>query len=798
MTENQDRGAILIAEVGSVTTRVTLVDRVDDEPRLLGHAETASTLEPPYQNALYGILEAATRLSEFTGRTLLREGQLLMPQNNERDGIDHLLVVTSAAGTMDVVITAIASDVSALSALRASRVTYTNPLQTVTLDDAAAQSSSNDDRSWIERQVEKLLGLNPDVIIIAGGLEEGAVGAVNRLAHIVGLTALRSQVDAEGQQRQDLRARPVIYAGNSAAREQVLAALSDRAEPHIVDNVRPSLEIERLDPVRQKLLHLYETTVLRRLPGMGALQRLCQKPVQPVCNINGMLTRFVAERYQRRVLHVDIGSSSSSAFLAMPGVYVPTVLGNCGTGYGLSMLLAERGPATIARWLPFAISDDELMHRLLNKLIRPQVLPTRREDVYIDQALAREALAMLAAELQSGQWESSYDLLIAGGGVMAHAPHPGMVALMILDALQPGLASHADGDTAQLALNIHLDSLGLVPVCGALAAIDQISAVNIFDRDAMRNVPLATVVVAVGEGKYGEDAVEVELARIGGRAQQVTVRHGQIARLPLPQGARGQLRLKPASEVRVGNSGPGVEVLSDAGAIGGSLLGVIIDARGRPLALPEEPQERYNRIWQWLVALGAERGANPYIENAEQPDVPQISAGQMPAAAMPMAAAPSAPADAALANGSSAPLEARRPAAASEPLPPAEPAATPEPPPAPAPAPAATPPPEPVPGAEAERLADALPVAEVQATEEQPKGRRVSLSDLAADDPAEGAPESEQPAPQKGKRISLSDLAAEESDRPAEQPAENAENDLAKLRQSVEEKPKRGWFGRKQ
>jgi hypothetical protein len=776
MTEQQ--GAILIAEVGSVTTRVTLVDRVDDEPRLLGQAETASTLEPPYQNALYGILEAAARLSEFTGRTLLRDGQLLMPQNKERDGVDHLLVLTSAAGTMDVVITAIASDVSALSALRASRTIYAIPLQIVTLDDAASQSFNNDDRSWIERQVEKLLGLNPDVIIIAGGLEEGAVGAVNRLAHIVGLTALRSQVDVEGRQHQDLRARPVIYAGNSAARDQVLAALSDRAEPHIVENVRPALDVERLDPVRQKLLQLYDTIVLRRLPGIAALQRICHRPVQPVCTINGLLTRFVAERYQRRVLHIDIGSASSSAFLAAPGFYAPIVLGNCGTGYGLSTLLAEGGLAAIARWLPFPIADDELMHWLLNKLIRPEVLPSHRKDVYIEQALAREALAMLAAELRSGQADISYDLLIAGGGVLTHAPHPGMVALMLLDALQPELAGSADSDTAQMALQMHLDSLGLVPVCGALATVDQISAVNIFDRDAMRNVPLATVVVAVGEGKYGEDAVEVELARIGGRSQQVTVRHGQVARLPLPQGTRGQLRLKPAAAVRVGNSEPGAEVLSDAGAIAGSLLGVIIDARGRPLALPEEPAERCNRIWQWLVALGAERGANPYLENAAQPEVPQISAGQMPAAAMPLAAQPAQPV-AALANGSSDPLEARNPAAAREPLPPAEPVS----PPAPLPA--------------SERLPDVPPPAEVQATDDQPKGRRVSLGDLTREDSAEVAPHTEQSAAQKGKRISLSDLAAEESPRPAEQPAEHAENDLARLRQSVEEEPKRGWFGRK-
>src|SRR5919201_948175 len=136
--------AVLVAEIGSNTTRVTLVDAVDGEARLIGQAEVPSTVEPPYENALIGILEAAVQISEATGRQLLEDGSLLMPQTSERDGVSSVVALTSAAGLLGVVITAVASEVSARSALRASHATYTSVLQVVTLDDAARGAGGQD------------------------------------------------------------------------------------------------------------------------------------------------------------------------------------------------------------------------------------------------------------------------------------------------------------------------------------------------------------------------------------------------------------------------------------------------------------------------------------------------------------------------------------------------------------------------------------------------------------------------------------------------------------------------------
>jgi hypothetical protein len=620
-------GAVLIAEIGSMITRVTLVDTVDGETRVIGRAETTSSIEPPVNDGLYAVLVALAQISEATGRQLLRDGQLLMPQTTERDGINHVLVITSAAGELKLVITAIARDVSARSALHASRCTYATVLQTVTLDDNVGHVTAPGEMSWIERQVQELLQLTPDAVMITGGLEQGAVDAVNRLAHIVGLTSQRVKIDAFGLQSQDVKARPVVYAGNSGARERVIEALSDKAEIFVVDNVRPALEQEQLEGARRELSRLYDRLVLPGLPGMASIRRLSRVPVSTVCNAQGLITRFLAERAQRGVLSIDIGSASSSVFFAAPGRYHPAVLGANGTGFGLSAVLAKRGLRQIARWLPFPISEAELTQRLLNRLLRPQILPTNRDDLHMEYALTREALQLTLDALYDEVPAPNYDWVVLGGGVLAHAPHPALALLCLLDVLRPA-------EQAGAMLDVSLDTMSMLAACGAMAALSVDGAVTLFDRDLLRNMPLATVVVPHGM-RPGEQAVEASLSIVGGRTITRTVRGGEITSLPLPQGKRAQLTLRPASGVRVGQSQAGAELRTDLDTVRGSALGVVIDARGRPLSLPERDTERMALLWEWLVALGAERGPSPYASRTVvlEPPAPAASAPAAPAAA---------------------------------------------------------------------------------------------------------------------------------------------------------------------
>lgn len=619
--EPESIGAILVAEIGSVTTRVMLLDVVDGEIRLICQIEKPSTIEPPHLNSMVAVLQAAADITKIVNRKLLTDdGQLLIPQNKERDGVNHVVALSSGAGNFGVIITAIASDVSAQSCLHACRSTYTSILQVITLDDfdknrelgsaktspdviIPQQSSSMAATSWIERQVQTMLALYPDVVLIAGGLENGPVDTIKRLAHIVALTTLRSSVDTSGQIQQYQTSHPVIYAGNSAAREQVCEVLAGRAEVTVLDNVRPSLEHEHLDPVRREIDRLYHEHILPHLPGMESLRRVCQTPITTVCNASGLMSRFIAERYERQVLMLDIGSTSSSAFSAAPGRYSPTVLGTGGSGYSITSVLKERGVANIMRWLPFPMSARDLMHWLLNKLVRPQLIPSSLEELLLEHAVTREALAWLLEAVTDECPDLRYDMLFAGGGVLAHAPH-GLAALSLLDALQPV--------AEETLLDIYLDPLGLIPACGALSTLEPDAAVTLFDRDVLQNAPLATCVVALGDGKAGKVALEVEMEPLRGAPRKVSVHHGEIVRIPLEPGNKGKLSIQPASGVRVGSNAPGVKAESGVADISGSHLGIVLDARGRPLRLPEDGRQRRAKLWEWLVAMAVVKGQNPF------------------------------------------------------------------------------------------------------------------------------------------------------------------------------------------
>jgi hypothetical protein len=76
--------------------------------------------------------------------------------------------------------------------------------------------------------------------------------------------------------------------------------------------------------------------------------------------------------------------------------------------------------------------------------------------------------------------------------------------------------------------------------------------------------------------------------------------------------------------VRIGRNEPGAEVRSEVAALEGSALGVVIDARGRPLRLEASQAARQNQLWDWMVALGSEEGALPYDVNAVPEDIAPI------------------------------------------------------------------------------------------------------------------------------------------------------------------------------
>ncbi|MEP6775701.1 MAG: glutamate mutase L [Chloroflexota bacterium] len=453
-----------------------------------------------------------------------------------------------------------------------------------------------------------MLAVPPEVVLIAGGVEGGPTIPLVRLAKVVAGAAREQANRAEQAARTNKQAAgaPIaIFAGNSSALPQVTQVLTPVVEVRGVPNLRPSLTMEQTGPAEEMLANLYREKRVPQIPGYPVLTRWIQGGIAPTAESTRLIARFLGAHYGRETLIADIGASSTSLFLANRDRDVAVVRGEIGVAYGLGNLLAERGIANVLRWLPFPMSDDELTDWALNKVIRPAGLPQTARDLAIEHALACEALGAAYEALKKGDAgeEPRYDLLIGTGGVLAYAPRPGQAARILLDALQPtaeGLGS----------VELAIDTTLLLPALGNLAHYNLAAASYIFDRDCL--MWLGTAIVVQGEapmatvGGEAPIAVTVTMERRGGGTDTVEVPYGQIRVVPLRPDQRAALNIKPSAGFRVGSGEPGKALKTEPGQeIKGGLVGLIVDARGRPFTLPEDRDLRHAQMRQWWTAFDA-------------------------------------------------------------------------------------------------------------------------------------------------------------------------------------------------
>ncbi|MEN3000512.1 MAG: methylaspartate mutase, partial [Armatimonadota bacterium] len=138
-----------------------------------------------------------------------------------------------------------------------------------------------------------------------------------------------------------------------------------------------------------------------------------------------------------------------------------------------------------------------------------------------------------------------------------------------------------------------VDSIFMMPQLGVLSTVHPEAAAQVFDRDCL--IRLGTCIAPVGQGKEGEPCLTIEY---NGKSE--TFRVGEIRVLPMGVGETMEALLKPARGFDVGaGRGRAREVRLEGGVVG-----VVVDARGRPLQLPADDALRRHKLIEWLTALG--------------------------------------------------------------------------------------------------------------------------------------------------------------------------------------------------
>jgi hypothetical protein len=261
--------------------------------------------------------------------------------------------------------------------------------------------------------------------------------------------------------------------------------------------------------------------------------------------------RALASTNRTAALAVDVTERSTSLVLARPdGRLDAAHLVPLGLGMGADHVVVRASLDNVRRWLPWPIDAPALLERVFNRPRRLGAGATTEAAVLLEMALAREAIAHALrdvgdAGLDVAAMRSAPAILVTGR--VASLPKSGQSLLVLVDGLEPSAVSTVFREPDEG----RAERIGMV-------------------------VPVTT-----------RRSAKIRIVRAAGRSV-ARVEPGSFGLVPI------------GGDVDVAVSGAGIRGHGRSGE-----LGVLIDARGRPLSLPERDGERIPAVMRWHVALQA-------------------------------------------------------------------------------------------------------------------------------------------------------------------------------------------------
>ena len=585
---------VLVTDCGSTTTKALLFEKKPEGWRQTYRGEAPTTVEEPVADVTVGARNAFKEVEELSGRQVLRgpfdeRAPFLERSADCGQGIDLYLSTSSAGGGLQMIVGGVVGQMTTESAERAALGAGAIVMDAISADDGRED----------HERIERIRHLKPDIVLLTGGVDAGA------RAHVIETAEVLLAASPRPRFGETLRL-PVIFAGNREAAGEVQDILSGTADVSTVDNVRPTLEEENLGPARAAIHEYFLSHVMSHSPGYDKLLRWTPVPVMPTPAAVGDIVQEYARSQNIQVLCADIGGATTDVFSVFKGetgepIFNRTVSANLGMSYSIANVLIEAGVPAIARWLCCDIDESEIRDRLRNKMIRPTSIPQTLEDLWLEQAVCREALRLslehhrsLAVGLsglrrQRGiadifrQNESrqelvnmmDLDLVIGSGGVLSHAPKRLEAALMMLDGF--GL----EGVT-----EVAVDSIFMMPHLGVLASVHPRASKEIFVKDCLVRICHAVAPVFDAKKQRNDSLAEVLLE---GERQVKYVRRGKVERISLEADREYTLKVVPQGrtvDVGAGRGRP-IEKRIVAGQ-----LGLLLDGRNRPIQFPEGREEQ--------------------------------------------------------------------------------------------------------------------------------------------------------------------------------------------------------------
>ena len=421
------------------------------------------------------------------------------------------------------------------------------------------EASADDGRSLLDR-LAALQAADADAWLLVGGFDDAAPDQALELASLV--AAARRDDDTPG---------PVLWAGSALLTDAVAAIVG--SELTVLPNPRGQERHGDAEPLRR---HLEE--LLQKLVEPGGVRQLApiafRRGIAELARAGGLRTAGIeiGARYATWVRAGPDGTASGRVFAA--------------GGSGSPLLTAAGVAARVARHLWLAIDELAVADALQNQRARPAAMPQTEDELAIAYGAARFRLEQIAAD-EGGI--NGLDLIVGAGRVLAATPAPALAAMLLLDGLRPV-------GVTQLAI----DPAGVLAPLGSLPDEEIGEGFAAIAGDAI--LPLGTAVVSRG-GRSGSVAMRVRVRRAGWGEERLDVRAGQVVVEPLPRGAHADVEIGLVGGASLGAGRHGGRVRAQ---VSGGSVGLILDARDAPLALPRRTDDRRAVIAGWRDAFTSE------------------------------------------------------------------------------------------------------------------------------------------------------------------------------------------------
>lgn len=336
----------------------------------------------------------------------------------------------------------------------------------------------------------RIVGMQPDIVLLAGGTDGGNSAVILHNAQALGLSAL---------------ACPVIYAGNRVAADEAHGLLASK-QVLVTENVMPELNELNIEPARSAIRNVFIERIVhaKGIDGAASQFDAVLMPT-PAAVMEG--AKLVADGCANHaglgdLVVIDPGGATTDVHSiatgapATPGVIqrgLPeprekrTVEGDLGMRHNAAAIVEAAGSAAVAA--DAGLGETRLAALIGDLSANVGRLPSDEEARRLDESLARAALR-IAMRRHCGHVQTVYtangpvaaqdgkDLTAAGtligtGGVIAHAEDPyRLLSVALYDPADPG-------SLRPKAPRVLIDRSYILYACGLLSQVEPAAALEL-------------------------------------------------------------------------------------------------------------------------------------------------------------------------------------------------------------------------------------------------------------------------------------------------------------------------------